>query len=199
MARRVGWLVILLAVLLAAPAARARGAAKKAKADEFTKMADALGLDGDARAEFEEAVDAAKAKVKDADDALAAEIKLRQAERRKLKNEVRAAVLAGLTPEQKKKWAGHQLSKRVLRLYRTVDLTDEQTAKVRGICLKAAAELGDDPGRAAKGAATRKVHRAITETVLTKEQQKAFAEQMAKWREAAKKRAKPAADKPKAE
>jgi len=193
MRKTCGWLLSLLAaLLLAAPTAlaqegngeeapkakkRAKVKAKKkrpAKKDEYAVMAEALGLEGEAKAQLEEQIAKGKAAIADKEKAILAEIKLLHASRAALRKEMKAKIVAGLTDEQKSKWAGYQLRVRALRRYRKSKLTDEQIAKIQTMCEATAKEIGDGKDRKVKAVAMRKLHGEIVKNVLDEEQRKPF-------------------------
>ncbi|MFH1733029.1 MAG: hypothetical protein ABIF82_15460 [Planctomycetota bacterium] len=193
MRRSCGWLLgVLAALLLAAPAAlahegngeeapkakkRAEAKAEKkrpAKKDEYAVMAEVLGLEGEAKAQFEEQVAKGQAAIAEKENAILAEMKLLQTSRAALRKEMNAKIVAGLTDEQKSKWAGYQLRVQVLGRYRQSKLTDEQTAKIQTMCEAAAKEIGDGEDLKVRSVAMRKLHGEIVKNVLDEEQRKPF-------------------------
>ncbi len=93
-----------------------------------------------------------------------------------------AAMLTVLTAEQKAKWQAFLLYQNVMKRFRKVELTDEQTAKVKAACGAAWKELsaveGDADDKAAKkvkSAIDGKLRWAIENVILTPEQRAATA------------------------
>ena len=93
-----------------------------------------------------------------------------------------AAILTVLTPEQKAAWEAFNLYQSVMRRYRKVELTEEQSAKVKAACAIASKELSavEDDGderaaRKAKSAVEVKLRWAIEALVFTPEQREAVA------------------------
>jgi len=108
-------------------------------------------------------------KAKDADEIkkLRGQIKPLQQELSKLQAANREAIMAILTPEQKLKWGGFTLYRDMMRRYKRLKLTEEQTQQVRDLCNAGAKELGqkmDD--RKARGQASRKIRQEIEQKVL---------------------------------
>jgi Spy/CpxP family protein refolding chaperone len=98
-----------------------------------------------------------------------------QAERDRATADAEAAILAVLTAEQKAAWDGLLLYQTVAARYRKVELTEEQTAKIKAACAVAAKELatseGDDrSAKRAKGSIQEKLRWAIEVVILTPEQ-----------------------------
>ena len=93
-----------------------------------------------------------------------------------------AAMLTVLTAEQKAKWQAFQLYQTVMKRFRKVELTDEQTAKVKAACGAACKELGavegdadDKAARKVKSAIDGKLRWAIENVILTAEQRASVA------------------------
>lgn len=110
--------------------------------------------------------EARKAGKKDELKQLREQMKSLQQERTQLMAEQSAKILALLTPEQKLKWSGFTLYRDCMRRYKRLNLKDEQTKLVRGMCDAAAKELGDKTDRKARGTAMRKLQKDIEEKVL---------------------------------
>ncbi len=88
-----------------------------------------------------------------------------------------AAIITILTPEQKAVWEAFKLYQSVMRRYRKVELTEEQSAKVKAACAIASKELSaiegdadDKTARKAKSAIEAKLRWAIEALVFTPEQ-----------------------------
>lgn len=93
-----------------------------------------------------------------------------------------AAILTVLTAEQKAKWQAFQLYQNVMRRFRKVELTAEQTAKVKAICAVAWKELSalegdadDKTARKERSAIDGKLRWAIENVILTAEQRASVA------------------------
>ncbi|HUT35881.1 MAG TPA: Spy/CpxP family protein refolding chaperone [Planctomycetota bacterium] len=92
--------------------------------------------------------------------------------------EASAAVLAVLTPEQKKAWEAFKLYETVAGRYKKLTLTEEQQAKIKAACAAAWKELEENQGddKSAKKARTEinnKLRWAIEVVILTPEQREA--------------------------
>jgi hypothetical protein len=76
------------------------------------------------------------------------DLKALQAEREQAAAEADKAILAVLTDDQKRRWAGAQLAQTTLAKYKKSNLTDDQIAKIKSACVIAANDLsaftGDD-------------------------------------------------------
>jgi hypothetical protein len=96
---------------------------------------------------------------------------------RKVEDEQRAKIMAVLTPEQHVKLNGYNLYVGAMVRYKKTGLSEEQTAKVRALCDKAAQDAGSDYGSdKKKDAAVRKqLAESIEKDVLTAEQRAALA------------------------
>ena len=150
---------------------------------------DALAAWDTANAEKVEAAEAASKAARSGTDTNAkkqagATMKALQVERAAATADADAAILAVLTPEQKGAWEAFQLYQTVMRRYRTVELTEEQAAKVKAACAIACKELGaveggsdDKAARKAKSETEGKLRWAIEAVILTPEQREAVASQ----------------------
>ena len=105
------------------------------------------------------------------------DMKAIQADRVKATTEVDAAILAILTPEQKKTWEAVALFKTTAAKYKKVNLTEDQTAKVKAASMIAGKQLsdaaagGDDRAiKKAKSDIEGKLKWAIDNLILTPEQ-----------------------------
>jgi|GEM_PF-1098734 len=85
-----------------------------------------------------------------------------------------AAIRNVLTEEQKARWAGFMTYQQAMRLFRKVELTDEQKAKVKEICTKHADAYQKAADRKAKAEAMNQIKTEVSETVLTAEQKEAI-------------------------
>jgi len=130
------------------------------------------------------AQDAAKAARSGTDDAAkkkaGADLRALETERNQALIQADEAILAVLTPEQKADWDGAKMCQTMLNRYKKVNLTDEQTAKIKAVCKAAAAELAglkddDKKAKQARAAVPAKVMFAIEELLLTPEQKAAVA------------------------
>jgi Spy/CpxP family protein refolding chaperone len=86
--------------------------------------------------------------------------------------ETKQKVAALLTDEQKLTWAAFTSERLVLRKLTKIELTDDQTKQLKGICLEAvkAVPAGDEKARAE---ANKKIFRDVEEKVLTDAQREA--------------------------
>jgi len=154
----------------------------KAKAKD-----DALAAWNTANAEKVEAAEAAAKAARSGTDASAkkqagAAVRALATERAAATAAADAAMLTVLTAEQKAKWQAFQLYQTVMKRFRKVELTDEQTAKVKAACAVAWKELGavegdadDKAARKVKSAVDGKLRWAIENVILTPEQRAATA------------------------
>ena len=160
---------------------------QKAKLEALIKeMNDAVRKDMEAAkekaAELKKAIeDAKKAKNKEAGQ----EARKKLTELKKSSQAIRAdyqkKIRELLTPEQRTKWGGFVLYRRVCGRFAKAKLTDDQKKSVRTQCDAAAKELGDLAVSAATkedkqklGAEIKKLYEKITTDVLTNEQREAM-------------------------
>ena len=148
---------------------------------------DALAAWNTANAEKVEAAEAAAKAARSGTDASAkkqagAAVRALATERAAATAAADAAMLTVLTAEQKAKWQAFQLYQTVMKRFRKVELTDEQTAKVKAACGAACKELGavegdadDKAARKVKSAIDGKLRWAIENVILTPEQRAATA------------------------
>jgi Spy/CpxP family protein refolding chaperone len=136
--------------------------AEKLKAAEDAQKATRSGTD-----------DAAKKKA-------GADLKALQTARDAATAQADEAILAVLTPDQKIAWEGSKLCQATIAKYRKANLTEDQLAKVKSVCLAGAKELaaaqGDDrKAKTARSVVPLKIRFAIDEVILTPEQREAVA------------------------
>lgn len=130
------------------------------------------------------AEDAAKAARKGTDEAAkkkaVADLKDLTTRRTQATADAEKAVQDALTEEQRMTWAGVKLAETTLARFKRANLTEDQTAKIKGACLAAARDLagltGDDK-RAKQGRTTvqKSLQWAIENVVLTPEQRETTA------------------------
>lgn len=85
------------------------------------------------------------------------------------------AILGVLTPEQKETWAGVELAQTTLPRYKRMNISDDQTAKIKSACVIAAkelAELSGDDKKSKQGRSTveKSLKWAIDNVILTPDQ-----------------------------
>ncbi len=128
---------------------------------------------------------------------VAEEIKALQDARAKLEEDGRAKVMALLTDDQKKVWAGFVLRRGLMRSFRGIKLEQAQIDQIQGLCETAAATMPDAKDRTKQKERTEAVKKLIAEIeskVLTKEQADAL--KQAREKKPAPKEPKPKGQKP---
>jgi Spy/CpxP family protein refolding chaperone len=98
---------------------------------------------------------------------------------RKAEADSMTAIYAVLTPEQKAKWKAFQTYRTLMRRYKRLNPTEEQTAKIREAAAAASKGLGavagdDKESRKKQGEIQKELHKTIEETILTAEQREAL-------------------------
>jgi len=91
------------------------------------------------------------------------------AERRKIEEENKAAVMALLSPAQRAQWKLAETYYQVVGRYARAGLTAEQKKQVRELCAKSAKAL-EGADKRARSALMRKLHAEIEQKILTEEQ-----------------------------
>ena len=148
---------------------------------------DALAAWSTANAEKVEAADAAAKAARSGTDANAkkqagAAVKALATERAAATADADAAMLTVLTDEQKAKWQAFLMYQNVMKRFRKVELTEEQTAKVKAACGAACKELSalgtdadDKSAKKEKSAIDGKLRWAIENVIMTAEQRASVA------------------------
>jgi Spy/CpxP family protein refolding chaperone len=98
-----------------------------------------------------------------------AEVKPLVEERDKLREKLQADIMAILTDEQKAAWTAFKLYTTQCNKYRKAELTDEQKAKVKDLCVTTVKEMGDGKDKKVVNEAQKKLDAAI-QALLTAEQ-----------------------------
>jgi len=107
------------------------------------------------------------------------DLKALEDERAKIDADTAAATLAILTAEQKALWTSFDTYRRMMARYKKLDLSQEQTEKIREAAATAAKDLGAAPGddkaaRKARQEMEAKLRKTIEETILTAAQREAL-------------------------
>jgi len=103
------------------------------------------------------------------------ELKALEADRLKIQATFEADLKALMTPEQQALWGAFRLYRPLMGRYKKLNLTEEQTKKVKDASAAAAKELGEVKGddkeaRKAKADVAAKLRKTVEETILTAEQ-----------------------------
>jgi Spy/CpxP family protein refolding chaperone len=103
------------------------------------------------------------------------ELKALEADRLKIQATFEADLKALMTPEQQALWGAFRLYRPLMGRYKKLNLTEEQTKKVKDASAAAAKELGEVKGddkeaRKAKTGVEAKLRKTVEETILTAEQ-----------------------------
>jgi len=169
--RQFALVVMVMAMVQGAPAARERGRRKPKEPEvslldqlikecKLTEKQQAavkakVKVRDDALAAWDKAnaekVQAAKDAVKDArsrqdDEArkkASGELRALQTARKESAAEATAAVMTVLTPQQKAAWGAYQLYQSTITRYRRAELTQEQLAKIKAACAEVSKELAE--------------------------------------------------------
>jgi len=139
-----------------------------------------MDANGDKHKALREAYGKAKeAGDKDAMKKARDELKGLDTERRKADADSMTAILTILTPEQKAKWKAFHTYRTLMRRYKRLNPTEEQTARIRAAAAAASKGLGavagdDKESRKKQGEIQKELQKTIEETILTAEQREAL-------------------------
>jgi Spy/CpxP family protein refolding chaperone len=108
------------------------------------------------------------------------ELKALEAGRLSIQATFEADLKAMMTPEQQSLWGAFRLYRPLMGRYKKLNLTEEQTKKVKDASAAAAKELGEVKGddkeaRKAKADVEAKLRKTVEETILTAEQREVLA------------------------